>query len=108
MNISGNVKVKAKVNDMTGFISYRTVFTNKKADGETEFASMFINFVGEARNKPVDNDQMILVKKGFIAFKNDSEGKAVWNLVVQDFDYQEDVAKSVINETFNIDDDLPF
>ena len=106
------IKIKAKVNEVTGAISYRTVFTSKKQDGETFFASMFVNFVQEAKNKPVDNDSYIYIKSGFLSPRETKDGKTEWNLVIQDFDYDTAEQESTIiqNEFFGVssDDDLPF
>ena len=106
MDVIGRAKIKAKVNEVTNKISYRIVQTAKNQTGETIFASMFVNFVGEAKYKPVDNDQYINIKKGFLSFRNDAEGKTVWNLVIQDFDYEE--GNNTEFNPIDMDDDLPF
>lgn len=105
------IKIKAKVNEVTGAISYRTVFTSKKQDGNTFFASMFVNFVQEAKNKPVDNDSYIFIKSGFLSPRETKDGKTEWNLVVQDFDYDESTPSVEPSQEFSTtyeDDDLPF
>ena len=106
------IKVKAKVNEVTGNISYRTVFSNKNADGTTFFASMFINFAQDAKNKPVDNDSYIFIKNGFISPRETKDGKTEWNLVILDFDYDESTpsgdTSQVFAPTYSDDDDLPF
>lgn len=105
------IKVKAKVNEVTGNVSYRTVFSNKKADGTTYFASMFINFAQEAKNKPVDNDSYIFIKNGFISPREAKDGKTEWNLVILDFDYDESEPSAEPSQEFSAsydDDDLPF
>lgn len=109
MNITGKIKVKAKVNEWNGSISYRTVLSNKRQDGETEFMSIFINLVKDAKNKPIDNDSYINVKSGFLTFSKDKEGKDILRIVISDFDYEEEMQG---NESFNAgetyDDGLPF
>jgi hypothetical protein len=106
------IKVKAKVNEVTGNISYRTVFSNKNPDGTTFFASMFINFAQEAKNKPVDNDSYIFIKNGFISPREGKDGKTEWNLVILDFDYDESTPSEEPSQefapTYSDDDDLPF
>jgi hypothetical protein len=98
------IKVKVKVNEITGRTSYRTVFTNKTPTGNTEFASMFIRFVKDAANKAIEDNTYINIKDGFISFNTDSEGKVNWVLVITDFDYADN------KETSNdfSEDDLPF
>ena len=80
------IKVKAKVNETTGRISYRTVFTNRSQNGETEFASMFIRFVKGAKDTVLDDNTYIKIKDGFLSFNLGENGKVNWVLVIADFD----------------------
>lgn len=97
-----SIKVKAKVNEKTGNISYRTVFTNKNKNGETEFASMFIRFVKNAKDTVLDDNTYIKIKDGFISFNIDENNKTNWVLVIADFDIDER------SQNMGSDDDLPF
>lgn len=98
------IKVKVKVNETTGRTSYRTVFSNKREDGSREYASMFIRFIKDAKNKIVENDTYIKIKEGFLSF-NMINGTPNWTLVISDFDYSEPR-----EETFDdySEEDLPF
>lgn len=103
---TGQRKIKSKINEATGNVTYRTIFTDKNQNGETIFGTMFVNFVGEAKNKPVDNDDVIDITKSFIKPRQDANGNIQWILVVQDFDYT-----TPSGEIFGVtdsDDDLPF
>lgn len=102
-----SIKVKAKLNEKTGRISYRTVFTNKSPEGETQFASMFIRFVKNAKDTVLDDNTYIKIKDGFISFNTDSDGKVNWVLVVSDFDIDDRKKNIEVNE-FDQSDDLPF
>lgn len=108
MDIKGKIKVFAKVNEIDGSISYRTYITSKSLDGKTLYHYMFLNLVGEAKNKPIDDNSFIDVKNGFLSFNRtskDGNAKDTLKVVISDFDYCED--KQSTNST---DDnlDLPF
>lgn len=111
MEIRGKIKVKVKVNEITNKTTFRTVLTNKKSDGETEFASLFINFAGQARDLSygIQNDDFIVIQKGFLAFSNDENGKSIFKLIIQEFNFEES-QKANANDIFGTsdDDDLPF
>lgn len=107
MNLSGKWKIRAKVNEVTGKVSYRTSIAQKNKDGEAEFYTMFLNLVKDAKNKPIDDNSYIIVKPenawlGF--YRKDNETQLVAN--VMDFDYA-DLEGFQVNQV-NTDDDLPF
>ena len=101
------IKVKAKVNEKTGRVSYRTVFTNRSQNGETEFASMFIRFVKGAKDTVLDDNTYIKIKDGFLSFNLDENGRANWVLVIADFDIDNESSEFASNDNYS-DDDLPF
>ena len=103
-----SIKVRAKVNENTGKVSYRTVFTNKSPTGETQFASMFIRFVKDAKDAVLDDNTYIKIKNGFISFNRDNTtGKDNWVLVISDFEIDDSRQSTNVNEV-DLDDDLPF
>ena len=107
MNLSGKWKIKAKVNEVTGKVSYRTSLVQKDKDGKAEFYTVFLNLVKDARNKAIDDNQYIIVKPenawlGF--YRKDNETQIVAN--VMDFDYADLEGFEIKQE--DTGDDLPF
>lgn len=115
MNLSGKWKIKTKVNEVTGKVSYRTIVTTKLQDGTTDFLTIFLNLVKDAKYKGIDNDQYIEVKPGdaWLSFYKgkDENGNDMTTLtaVVKDFNIVEENENTVeVNEIQENDDDLPF
>lgn len=111
MNLSGKWKIKASVNDVTGKISYRTTVSAKDKDGNTDFYTMFLNLVGDAKFKPIDNDMFIIVKPNdaWLSFFKKNEGGHQMVAVVKDFEYEnEEIESNRFNNQISGDDDLPF
>ncbi len=122
MNISGKIKVRAKVNEITGSVSYRTTLVNTRQDGEKEFMTIFLNLIKEAKNKPIDDNSYIDIKNGFLAFNTQTTDKvdkntgakvkvdeSVVKLVISDFDYIEEMQGfESLNAGETYDDGLPF
>ena len=106
MNLSGKWKIRTKVNEVTGRISYRTTITTKDINGNTEYHAIFLNLVGEAKNKPIDDGTYINVKpeNAWLGFyrKNESDELVA---MVKDFDYEEAQEPEFTSDS---DDDLPF
>lgn len=106
MNLSGKWKIRTKVNEMTGKVSYRTVLTTKNIEGETEYYSVFLTLVGDAKNKPIDDNTYIIVKpeNAWLSFYKRSETDAQITAMVKDFEYDE----APQTTTGDSEDDLPF
>lgn len=111
MNLSGRWKIRATVNENTGKISYRTVLSTKKLDGTYEYYTMFVNFVGEAKYKVVDDNIFINVEPddAWLSFYRKSEDESQMVAMVKDFKFDEELGKVEAQpvETYS-DDDLPF
>lgn len=94
MNLSGKWKIKTNFNEQTGKTTYRTVLVNKTIDGTPTYASVFIDFVGNAKDKPIENDMWIEVKpeNAWLSFyKTIKDGKEIvtFNAKVKDFEISE-------------------
>lgn len=106
MNLSGKWKIRAKVNEVTGRVSYRTVLTTKDMEGNTSYHSMFLTLVGDAKNKPIDDGTYINVKpeNAWLSFyRKDDKDEVI--AMVKDFDYEE--VQETTQGSYE-DDDLPF
>lgn len=113
MNLSGKWKIKTSVNETTGKISYRTNISTKDMEGNSEFYSVYINLVGDAKFKPIDNDMFIIVKPedAWLSFFNKKEGGHQMVAVVKNFEYEnesEDTSDRAFNNQIDSDDSLPF
>jgi hypothetical protein len=115
MNLSGKWLVRAKINDETGKVSYRTTIVNKTMDGEKEYATIFLNLVKDAKDKPIDDKTYIEVKPenawlGFYKIKNDKgEEETIFVAKVKDFEMGETLEDAKVEiEPVEDDDDLPF
>lgn len=106
MNLSGKWKIKASFNEATGKISYRTSITQKNMDGETEFYTVFLNLVKDAKYKAINDNQYIIVKPedAWLSFYKKSDGTQQIVAMVKDFEYEEGAET---NQGIS-DDDLPF
>lgn len=111
MNISGKWKIKAKENEITKKMSYRTTITSKDLDGTVEFYTIFLQLVGEAKNKPIENDSYIIVKpeNAWLSFFK-KEDKTEIVAIVRDFEYEPVQSEQTFNsnDDDSNDDDLPF
>lgn len=106
MNLSGKWKIRTKVNEITGKISYRTVLTAKDVEGNTEYHAIFLTLVGDAKNKPIDDGTYITVKpeNAWLSFyRKDDKDEVI--AIVKDFDYEE--AQETPQGSYE-GDDLPF
>lgn len=103
MNLSGKWKIRTKVNEQSGKISYRTVLTTKDMEGNTEYYSVFLSLVGEAKFKGIDDNTYIIVKpeNSWLSFYRKSETETQIVAVVKDFEYD-------TPRTTDYGDDLPF
>ena len=113
MNLSGKWKIKTYVNEVTGKISYRTVITAKDMQGNAEFYTIFLNLVGEAKYKGIDDGTFIIVEPddAWLSFyrKNDKETQMV--AMVKNFEYEkesDDTSDRAFNNQIDGDDGLPF
>ena len=105
MNLSGKWKIRTKVNEITGRVSYRTILTTKDMEGNNEYHAIFLNLVGEAKNKPIDDGTYITVKpeNAWLSFyRKDDKDEVI--AMVKDFEYDEAPQAT----TGDSDDDLPF
>ena len=106
MNLSGRWKIRVKANEVTGKVSYRTTIVQRDLEGNTDFYTIFLNLVKDAKNKAIYDNQYIIVKPedawlGF--YRKDNETQII--AYVKDFEYDE----SEVNITNAEDDDsLPF
>ena len=108
MNISGKWKIRTKVNDVTGKISYRTSITAKDMNGNTEFYTIFLSLVKDAKNKGINDGDYIIVKPenawlNFYRKTNDDKDTQIV-AVVQDFEYADNPEFKETPKS----DDLPF
>lgn len=106
MNLSGRWKIRVKANDVTGKVSYRTSIVQRDLEGNTDFYTIFLNLVKDAKNMGITDGQYIVVEPedawlGF--YKKDNETHLVAN--VKRFSYaDEDIEMNVVDTN----DDLPF
>lgn len=112
MNISGKWKIRTKVNETTGKISYRTTITTKDIEGNTEYYTIFLSLVGDAKFKGIDDNSFIIVKpeNAWLSFYRKSETETQIVAIVKDFEYENEQEDS-LDRAFNNQtsgDDLPF
>lgn len=107
MNLSGKWKIRTKVNEITGRVSYRTILTAKDMEGNNEYHAIFLSLVGEAKNKPIDDGTYIIVKpeNAWLSFYR-KDDKDELTAIVKDFDYEE--TQETPTFTSDSEDDLPF
>ncbi len=114
------VYVRAKVNEINGTISYRTSISSKNKEGKKDWITVWINPIGEAKNKPIDDNTAIYIKQGFLSFDKIQvkkidviTGQEVTvedeslKLIISDFIYEDELT----DNTYQIaddDSDLPF
>lgn len=114
MNIEKGTRKTIYRKDFENRTAYTTKISKKNMDGNYENGYIAVQFTNNAE---LENKTTINIKKGWLSFYKTKEGKAVFYVVVSDFEivHEEQIpnikTKTNALESLNIeitDEDLPF